>query len=253
MVTQFKYAFRMHGGLRISLLFAAIVLNIVFGILGYFDIYGFDGKVTAVVFSSLLLMVVAIVLLTAELDEVRSLCSAPAGYTIFLTPVPAWKILLSRVIAIMVQDIICLSVSIAGVVFQVFVLNDMLRTAAYLPTSSSVIYYAAWGSLVIFLVCLQITLASFFACVASKSLFAGKRASAFWGVLTAIVAICLLTELDWLLAPFGFVETWFGIFTTITIETGANLGMILYLLLGVCKAAALFFATTYLMERKINL
>jgi len=82
-----------------------------------------------------------------------------------------------------------------------------------------------------------------------KSVFYSKKSGGFLAVLTgaAVFYIASLTPL--LVAPFGSISMFLGF---ITVNVG-NLGMGIYTLIQFILAAILFFITSNLMERKLNI
>lgn len=248
MRAQFKYSLRAYLTPRAIALSAVLVMCLVFGLLGYNDIYGYGGKVTAVVLSALGLFGILVVCFITDFEMLRGLCTAPAGYVTLLTPVKSWKLILPRVITILVEDMLCLIAGITGVAIQGLIVSGYTGDMFWGEFDWSFL----WGLAVILLGYIFLIMIVLFCIVLSKSLFYSRRIGTFLAVLATIATAYVFNLLNFVLAPFGAVDS-VGIFYNISLIAGPTLGMAAYSLLSLCKSAALFLASSYLMERKINI
>lgn len=252
MKAQFKYALKQGLTLRTSVFAVTLVLNLVFGILGYFNLLGYAAIITGVSLSGVAIGVVFIVNIIADVKNVQSLYGTPEGYLFALTPVKSRKTLFARIITIVCEDFIALAVSIFGVVWQALILSgDIVRGAVYsgLTENSGVIISSA---IVIFFAYLYIINLIFFGVALKNSVFFGMPGRSLITLLSVAAAAWIFSLVDFLMVPFGSVEHW-GIFYTISLPFGFNTGFIIYALIALIKIAALFAASSVLTERKNNL
>lgn len=248
MKAQFKYAFRAHLTLRSAALAGTLIMNLVFGVLGYFDVYGANGKVTATVLSSLALCTMIAICFVTDYEMLNSMCSTPAGYVTVLPPVKSWKIILPKVITILAEDVVCFVIAISGVVLQALILSGEMGEVL----RNGIDWVSLWILPVLLLGYIYLILIVLFGIVLSKSLFYSLRARSFLAVLAVAATAYVFSLLDIVLTPFGVLEN-VHMFYSVSLTAGANVGFIAYLLLSACKSAVLFLASSYLMERKINL
>lgn len=250
MKAQFKYSLRAHLMPRAAFMAVVLVMNLVFGILGNYNVYGQAGKITAVTLCSIALFGIFIMCVITDFELLKGICTAPAGYSTILAPVDSWKIILPRVITILVEDMICFVIGISGVVVQSFILAGLPWEMFYSETSGRPPFL--WLSLVTVLGYVYVILLVMFCIALSKSLFYSIKAGTLLAVITTVAVAYAFSLLDFILAPFGAVES-YSIFYSVQLLLGPNPGTIVYLLLSLCKSVALFIAASYLMERKINL
>lgn len=236
MLTQIKYALRDQITLRGTALVAAIVVNLLLRL-----IFGHESN-TQMVISSLLLCGMLIICFISDLEAIRSLFRAPISYLTALAPVRSGKILFSRTLVIFLGDILCMAVGIWGILIQMeppydgsFEWMDLLFCLIY------TLYY------------LQFILTFFFGASIARSFLSGFKANGFISFLISIAVLYLLTLFDYILIPLSSSTSQYGINTSIMIDFGINAATLVFIALLVFKSALLFFATTYLMERKINL
>lgn len=249
MKAQFKYSFMEHFSKRGITVAVVLLMNLVFGVLGYNNVYGEGWKIAAVTLCSVALFAIFVMCIITDFEMLRGICSAPAGYATLLPPVQSWKIILPRVVTIVVEDLILFTIGITGVVVQSFVLDgfpsDMSLKIAELNNM-------LWGILLILLGYIYTVLLVLFCIVLAKSIFSNIKAGGFLAVLTTVGVVYVLSLLDFVLAPFGVIEN-IKMFYTVQLVIGANAGMFFYILLNLCRSAALFLACSYLMERKVNI
>lgn len=244
MYNQIKYAARQNLSQRLIAVGFTVLLNIAFGICGMLKLYGNNGYLTAITLSSLSFCAILVVNIIVDFELVRSLYTAPSGYLSALTPTPGWKILLGRLIPTVLLDFLGFAVGIAGILLQSY--NGMALESA------DINWPDIWFWIITLLNYLQLVLVIYFACAVTKSLFFRLRLKGFLGFLTVIVVLYAYQLVDLLLIPFATVTRTF-LFVSIVLHLGANIGTVLYVALILVKIAALFFTTSYLIERKINL
>ena len=246
MLTELKYAARPYLSQRVIAIAATIVLNLIFGLCGGTGVYGYAGNITAVALSALALCAVFVVNVIADLGAIRTLFCAPAGYFYALTPQPRWRVLLSRVIFILVWDNVTLYIALAGLLVQTSLLVNASAIAGEISSSD------VWLAVLLALYYALVLLAVFFAAAIAKGPLFRAPGRGFLGFLVFCAVIYAHSLLNLVLTPLSSASH-YGVFTTITIQTGANAGMIGFLILLVAELVALFCATAYLMERKVNL
>ncbi len=178
----------------------------------------------------------------------RYMFKAPQGYSVNLVPVKSWKLLLSRTIAIVAQDVIGLALGIAGTTYLSLRLGGVGEIVA--PYFD---FEAVFGGVLFFIACyLLIVLAVAFARILSASVFYTMKGRSILSLLTTLAALYVLSFLDFLAAPFGYVQS-FGTMFIINVDYGLSAGAIAYLLAILAQCAVLFIVSSHLMERKINL
>ncbi len=184
---------------------------------------------------------------TSEGDD-NHLFKAPQGYSVHLFPVKGWKLLLSRTIAIVAQDAVGLILSVSAVTYLALKLGGVgERVSEYVGAETYIC-----GALLFIVAYLLIVLAAAFARTLSASVFFKLKGRGVLSLLVTIAALYALSFLNFLAAPFGFVQNYGSMFH-ITVGAGLSAGMIAYMLANLLQCAALFLASSYLMERKINL
>ena len=204
--------------------------------------------IVAVAVSGCALTALFIFQILADASIDRNLFKAPQSYAVHLFPVKSWKLLLSRTIAIVAQDVVGLILSIAGVTYLALKLGGVTeRVSSYIDAETLI------GGVLIFIAAyLLVVLAVAFARILSASVFYKLKGRSVLSLFATIAALYALNFVNFLAAPFGFVQNYGSMFL-IYVETGLSVGMIAYILANLLQCAALFFASSYLMERKINL
>ncbi|MFV0399901.1 MAG: hypothetical protein ACK5LX_04680 [Oscillospiraceae bacterium] len=99
---------------------------------------------------------------------------------------------------------------------------------------------------------LLLMLAVYFGCALAKSLFFRSRIRGFLGALSVVAVMYLSNILNLVLGLF-LPTSRFGPFISLSVTVGFNAGTIAYILLLLVEIAVLFFTTSRLIERKINL
>jgi len=184
----------------------------------------------------------------ADAASLRNVFTSPSGYLPMLAPVPGWKLLLSRVLPIVFFDSVCVILGYIGCVRLVlgytgsFSMSELLASPDWLTP-----FKTLWA-----LEFVQIILLAFLSCALAKSIFFRFRQRIALGIISFILIRYLLSLLDILLAPFA-MHSGNAPLLVMHITTGFNAGMIAYVILSILKITGLFFITSFLIERKINL
>jgi hypothetical protein len=221
-----------------------ILFNVVCGTLGSLGLYGEGWKIAAVTFSSIFMAGLVVVSVITVARAYNSIFSAPLAYNTLLVPVPRWKIILSRIITIVLFDLVSYVIGIAGIVWQSLILTGhglqrgalneaglwlMLGMAAYLLLLSVIFYVSAVHS-----------------ALSCKRLGKVLAFFASWG------SLYLLTFLSAVLIPFTGFER-YGVLFSISLNVGWNTPTMVYTGLIVFVSAFLFAVTSSLAERRINI
>ena len=178
----------------------------------------------------------------------RYVFKAPQGYAVNLFPVNSWKLLLSRTIAIVAQDVIGLALGIAGTTYLSLQLGGVgERVMRYFDFETILC-----GVLLFIVMYTLVVLAVAFARILSSSVFYTMKGRGILSLLTTLLALYALSFLDFLAAPFGYVQS-FGTMFIINVDSGLSAGAIAYLIAILAQCAVLFIVSSRLMERKINL
>ena len=250
MSDQIKYSARYGLELRLFTFLAVIVLNVAFAFLGYNNIYGTGGKITAIVLSSLAATGVCVVCLIADIQSVRGIFSAPTGYNMGLVPVAGWKILLGRIIPMVAFDLVSIAAAASGVVIQTFIHTRLSLQAVGAVIDSG---YLLWSGAAVFLEYLSFLNLIFLTLAISKSVlfrFRGRGFLTFLAFLLIAYAHTLSYLVLGLVAPLSYYG--YGLFT-ISIYAGLNVGMVSYLLLTLLTSGVMFLLTARMIERRLNL
>ena len=249
MLRQYSLSLKTRISLRLALLVFMIALNIIFALCGLTGIYGTAGNITAVTLSSLAFCAWLVVCVLADYEIIKSLFSAPKGYHIFLAPVSSRKILFGRLAAILTWDIPGFVIGVVGIMVQTFLLSDIsfsVFNGIKNPVGEIMLLLA--GLLQFILLFLIIFLMT----ALTKSIFYSNRVRALLGILGGILIYYIMSWFDLILLPFTTFNR-YGLTLSINITSGNYLAMGIYLALLLLKAAILFYITSYLMERKINI
>lgn len=243
---QFRVAFRTGLSQRITMLLVCIAVNLGFLLAWQMGARHPAVQIVGVVFSGISLTGVIVVQIISDVKIIRGVFRAPGAYTVMMAPVPGYKILFGRAAAIIVMDVIGFSVAILGQLLHSFLLGGLGEMWHWAPGG-----LVGWSVVVFLLFYSLLILALFFAESLRAGIFYRRRLRGFLGLLAAVVALAVLSLLDFLLLPFGMVYR-FGFFFNITLRMSLNPGMLLFIVLTLVKSAVLFLATSYGIERKIN-
>ena len=224
-----------------------VLINILAAIVSYLGILGIGGRITGVMFVSIALCAMIVVNIIADYVTIRSLFSAPSGYTVMLAPVKSRQVLSGSILSIVLWDTVSLVIGIAGVVYHSLRLGEV-----YFPMRTAYITQSLWGFIIIFLNYILLITAIFFIAGLSKSILYRFRGRTFFAIIITMGIMYVLSMANLVLMPFGYAQR-YGSFISINLVLGWNFGMVLYLLLCLGKIALFFGTTSYLMERKINI
>lgn len=252
MKAQFKYAFQQGLTLRLAAFAILVIMNVVFGVLGYFGLWGEPGMITAVTLSSLALFGIFTVNIIVDMRSLKDVFGTPDGYLHALTPVKSWKILLARTVAIVCQDFITLFAGIFGIVWQAMVLSGDIGFGFNYSHYESSNSNAVTGLIVLLLGYAYIIMLIVFGSSLKNSVLSGIPGRSWLALLGVAATAWIFNLFNFVVAPFGTVDHW-RIFYSITLPGGWYMGFIVYALLFSVKIAALFIASSTLLERKNNL
>ena len=250
----FKYAFLDAAYIRGAAFAVIAAVDAVFIALGSLGALPFPALVTAVSLGGVGITAMLVFDVVSDVRIIGRLFTAPGAYLSALTPAPRWKALLAGVVTMMAADIVTMAAVICGEVwlssllagsgklYAVSVVNGRAGLGAGLLNFTA---YAALACAAYLLVMTTIL----FIVAARKSFLYQKPARRLWSALLALAIIYIVNASWFLVAPFGTVYR-YGIF--FNIEVGV-IGVCAHLLLTLVEAAALFLATSRLMERKLNI
>lgn len=239
MLKQFKYAARLGLYERLFTLILTVVLNFAFGLLTPVS----DGwKAAAITFSGLNLCAVFIVCVISDAKTIRN---AYSPFTL-LTPVKRWKVLFSRIIIMMVYDLLMMIIGLAGLVYQVTevkvdVINPSLGDTVVLVVLG--VGYMFIMSVILFTVAVE------------KSFFQRSKFGFIPRFIVVAAAYYAASLADFVLALYAPIER-SGIFFTVSIYsdmTGLTRQTAGLYALYFLKAAAFFFAAAKITERRVNI
>ena len=253
MKAQFKYAFKTGLYARSGVFAVIFVMNLVFIILGLFDLLPYAAHITAVSLGGVAIAVMMAFDIVGDVAVIRRMFSAPDAYLHLLTPVPRRKILLASVIAMAIMDFITMAVVIIGETLLSFNLAGVEKiwniVISTLRENPSDLLYILYGTLLLIAGYLLVMMIILFCVTAQKSIFFRMPASGLLVFLLGCACVYIVSLIQLILAPFGSVNR-YAIFIMVTIN-GAALPA--YILLLLVEAAALFVITAKLMERKMNI
>lgn len=258
MSKQIYYEIRAQGHLRMIALAGTLALNVAMALIfGYADVLGTAGRILSVVFSGIMCMVALILSVVITNDSFRRLFNAPAAYAIHLTPVPGWKLLGSRLLVSIVQDLLILIVSVVGVVMQSLILAntavDFSGLREIFMLHPEVVSFIWRGVLVLALGILYLYVLTYFYQTFARTILNNVFARKFLSLIATIVIVYLLSLLD--IAMFPLAESTFnyGAFLHLQFSPFSNGALIAWSAIMIVRIAALFVATSYMLQRRINL
>jgi len=251
---QFKYTFINGLHVRGTIFAVVFLVNLVFVTLGALGLLPLAAMITGVSLSGVAVGVMSITNIVCDIGIFRRLFAAPGAYLHALTPTPRWKTLLAGVLAILIMDVISMTIVITGVTWMALILAgnfyDFSNLVRYMSLIDVPVVLYAIGSVLSvvagYLLLLMIILSGI---VVKKSVFYQKRGGALFTALFIIGVIYILSISQLLLAPFGSVSRDWWYFT---VHIGGA-GVIAYGILTFIQATALFLVSAHLMERKLNI
>ena len=254
MKALFKYTF-LAGIYARGIVFAVIfVMNLVFIVLGSLDLLPLAAKITAVSLSGVAISVMMIVNIINDVFIIRRMFTAPGAYLYALTPAPRRRILFAGLVGMLVMDVVTMTFSIIGVTWlSLGLANTYYQVTnivwAFIRSNPSDILFGLWFVAALIAGYLLLMMIIIFCITVMKSALYQKRAGGVLAALLALATVYINNLSLFLLAPFGDV-TRRGVFFTVHI---GRAGVVAYVVLMLIQAAALFFAASRLMERKLNI
>jgi len=254
MKAQFKYAFR--TGLYVRLIAFAVIftINTVFIIFGSLGLLPFAAKIVAVSLGGVAIAVMFAANIGSDVIIARRMFVSPEAYLHALTPDPKWKILLASVITMFVMDFVSMAVVITQEVWLSFIVAGLEQTWDIfmwgIRQNQSEMIYAYWAIPLIMALYLLVLMIILFSVTAKKSFLFKMPASGLLTFLVACGCFYAVSLSQLILIPFGSVRRQ-GMF--ILIELTGTLFMPVVFLLLLAEAAVLFYFTSKLMERRMNI
>jgi hypothetical protein len=250
---QFKHAFLSGLSVRGYVFAVVLMVNAAFISLGAMGLLPLAGQITVVGVSGMSIAVMMVVNVIGDIGIVRRMFSAPDAYFYALTPAPRWKTMLSSLLTMAALDIITMAVSIAGVAWLSMQLAGvsfgMSFWRAALWQGFGDVMITIWSVIIVIAGYLLIWTVILFCITVRKSLLFNAPAGGFLTAVMAAGVLYAISLTNVLLIPFGSVSRW-GMSFTVTVGTA---GTVAYGILIMLQAAALFYATSALMERKMNI
>jgi hypothetical protein len=252
MKAQFKYAF-MTGihirGIIFAVIFAMMAIFITLGSLGRLPV---PAHITAVSLGGVAIAVMFAANIICDVSVIRRMFAAPEAYLYLLTPVPRRKILLASVITMLAMDFITMAVAITGEVWLSFNFTGLEWNMIFsaLKQNSSDLLFVIWGIPLLIAGYLLIMMIILFAVTAKRSIFFKMPASGLLAFLLACACFYAVSLLQLILIPFSSVQR-YGLLIIVNVNNSAALPVLV--LLTLLEAAGLFFVTSKLMERRINI
>ncbi len=248
MLSLIKHFTRIASSGRFTAFLVMAAVNVFFIVWTAFAPYSLALHIVAVSLSGCALCALFIFNILGDASIDRYLFKAPNGYAVNLMPVKSWKLLLSRTIAIVAQDVIGLMLGVAATTYLSLRLGGVGELVA--PYFD---FEAIFGGALFFIAgYLLVVLAVAFARILSASVFYTMKGRGILSLLTTLLALYALSFLDFLAAPFGYVQS-YGTMFIINVGSGFSAGAVAYLLAILAQCAVLFIVSSHLMERKINL
>lgn len=253
MKAQFKYAFLSGLYVRGAAFAVILIMDVIFITLGSLGMLPLAAHITAVSLGGAAVAVMLAANIGGDVMISRRMFSAPEAYLYALTPVPRARMLFASVIAMAAMDIFTMAFVITAEVILSFnlvggeiwqtVRNFLNENPLYLSYGLSYILTLISGYFLMMMIIL-------FSVTMKHSLLYKMKASGFLSLLTAFGCIYIASLSQLLLTPFSDIQRQ-GLM--IIVSPGNTAGIIMLTLLILLEAAGLFFLTSKLMERKINL
>jgi hypothetical protein len=252
MKAQFKYAFKtgIHiRGIVFAVVFVMMATFIILGSLGWMPV---GAHITAVSLGGMAIAAMIAANIGCDILVIRRMFAAPESYLYLLTPVPRWKMLFASAITMLVLDFITTAVVIIGEVWLSFnftgIGGDLILSG--LRQNPGDFLYLVWGIPLMIAGYLLIMMIILFAVTAKRSVFFKMPASGLLSFLAACACVYAVSLLQLILALFGTIQR-YGLFIVVNINNTAALPV--WVLLTLLEAAGLFFVTSKLMERRMNI
>ncbi|MDR0323225.1 MAG: hypothetical protein LBI12_02105 [Treponema sp.] len=253
MKAQFKYAIISGLYVRGPVFIVVFIMNTVFVILGSLGLLPFAAKVTAVSLGGVAIAVMFAANIIGDVAIANRMFSKPTAYLYALTPEPRWKTLFASVITMAVMDIVTMAIVITEEVWLSLILagdnilNIVLET---MKENAPDVLFGFWYVLLLAAGYLLMMMIILFCVTAKKSIFSNAPASGLLAFLLACGCIYAVNLLSLILVPFGIVER-FNIFIILTFTSRMVIPFLV--LLTLLEAAGLFFITSKLLEKRVNI
>jgi len=254
MKAQFKYAFK--AGLYVRLITFAVIfsVNTVFIILGSLGLLPFAAKIVAVSLGGVAIAVMFVMNIGSDVIIARRMFASPEAYLHSLTPDPKWKILLASSVTMLVMDFVSMAIVIVQEVWLSFIVAGLEHTWDLfmwgIRQNPTEMIYAYWSIPLLMALYLLVLMIIFFCVTAKKSFLFKMPASGLLAFLLTCGCFYAVSLSQLILIPFGSVHR-YGLFILIELSGIAVLPVGLLLMLA--EAAILFYFTSKLMERKMNI
>jgi hypothetical protein len=253
MKAQFKYALRAGLYMRCGAFAAVFLVNTLFIILGTMGLLPLGVHILSVTLGGLAVAAMLAANIGGDVAIARRMFSSPEAYLHALTPVPRWKILLASIVTMAVMDLVTMTFVIVSQTWIVFnLLGDDFKNFLWNTVSTYAPQYMHWlWGIPYILAGYFLILMIILFCVTSKmSIFYRLPGATLLSLLLACACFYANNILQLVLAPFGTVEL-FGIYIIITVS--GKIGLPVFTFLTLAEAAALFYLTSKLMERRMNI
>ncbi len=248
MLSLIRHFARIASARRWTALIAMLAVNVLFIVWTALVPRSLALHIVGVSLSGVALCALFIFQILSDASIDRYLFKAPHGYSANLLPVRGWKLLLSRTVAIVAQDVVGLMLAIAGSTYLSLRLGgEGERVFRYFDAEAiltGALFFIAGYTLIV--------LAVAFARVLSASVFFKTKGRGVLSLLVTIAALYALSFLNFLAAPFGYLQS-YGTTFLISVDYGMSAGTLAYLIALLAQCAVLFFVSSHIMERKINL
>jgi hypothetical protein len=245
----FKYALKAGVRTRGTVFAGIFAMNIVFVAISSAGQLPPAALIAAIALCGTGIGAMAVTNIISDISIIARLFSSPGAYLYALSPVPRGKTLLGSALAMMLMDIVTMAAVIPGTVYLSlrFVsdgLADLVRDTIFSNGFSVFLWTVSLAAAAYLLIMMSVM----FAAALRKSVFYQKRGGLPLTILSVMGIYYLISLSYFLLAPFGAVSRFYWHFT-ITLD---GFGAVLYILLTLAQAAALYVMTSRLMERRVN-
>ncbi len=193
-----------------------------------------------------------VVNIIADGQGLETIFGSPKGYLNIMTPVKSWKMLLPRVVTYTIEDFIGLAIAVCGVVVQGLAYDNAFGDVFNVNFTAQDFRSAFFGLLMGFLGYAYIIMVVTFGLSIKSAFFSGRRFGGLLAVLCTVAVVWVFNLFNFVLAPLGSLSNWNNFFA-ITLNLNSALHLLAYSAVSFIKVAALFTASSVLIERRINL
>jgi hypothetical protein len=262
MKNQFKYAVFMQLKIRTIIIAAVILLNVVLGLIGLdggraAQSIGYENLILLSAAAYLGLIVVSVMCIRVMYENTFL---SPHCYATLLVPVKRHKILLSRILANLVFDLVSFTIATLGVMWQDY---NYLNHYTIGQSTHHVWEYLPWLIAVIVVYYFAIMSAIFFFGAMGHSLFTKTKMSTLLTPLVALAVFYVFNLVDFLLFLPWLGLSWVDLdYTWVVIEMlpiyaieiplEANAGLFVFLFTMLARSAAFIAGAVYFLDRRIS-